>query len=146
MVSDAWIVVAGVLSASALLAIGAIHFGRNLFCRLALALVPLGLGMWSAHLFFHLVTGWRSIVPVIQRFLGVGTPEWSMACSGVAPDGLVTFELLLLDGGLLVSLYIGWRTAKTLHEKLAFAAFATALWACGVLILLRPMQMRGMLS
>jgi hypothetical protein len=102
--------------------------------------------MWAAHLSFHLVTGWRSVWPVVQRLLGVGQPEWSLACSGVAPDGLLTFELLLLDAGLLLSLYVGWRIKRTLARYLPFAAFAVALWAAGVLILLQPMQMRGMLS
>jgi cytochrome c oxidase assembly factor CtaG/ferredoxin len=140
------LVLVGLLAASASLVAGAVALGRARFCRLSLALVPLGLGMWAAHLSFHLVTGWRALWPVVQRILGVGQPEWSLACAGVAPDGLITFELLLLDAGLLLSLYVGWRIARTLPRYLPFAAFAVALWAAGVLILLQPMQMRGMLS
>jgi cytochrome c oxidase assembly factor CtaG len=138
-------VAVGLLLAAALLGAGALALGRALFCRYSLALVPLGLGMWAAHLSFHLVTGWRSLWPVVQRMLGMA-PGWSMACSGVAPDGLVSFELLLLDAGLLLSLYVGWRIAGTLARFLPFAGFAVALWAAGALILLQPMQMRGMLS
>jgi hypothetical protein len=135
----------GLLVASGLLVAGAFAVGRALFCRLSLALVPLGLGMWAAHLSFHLVTGWRAVWPAAQRALGLGPPEWSMACSGLAPDGLVGFELLLLDAGLLLSLYLGRRIARTRAPYFPFAAFAVALWAAGALILLQPMQMRGML-
>jgi hypothetical protein len=131
--------------AVALLVAAARALGRARFCRLSLALVPLGVGMWAAHLSFHLVTGWRSLGPIVQRILGAGRPDWSLACAGVAPDWLVTVELLLLDAGLLLSLYVGWRVATRLAHFLPFAAFAVALWATGALILLSPMQMRGML-
>lgn len=138
------LVLVGLLIASALLAAGRKALGRALFCRLALALVPLGMGMWAAHLAFHLATGWRSLWPVVQRLLRFGDPQWSLACAGVAPDRLVSVELLLLDGGLLASLYVGWKIARTPPRYLPFAAFAAALWVVGVWTLLSPMQMRGM--
>jgi hypothetical protein len=53
---------------------------------------------------------------------------------------------LLLDAGLLFSLYLGWKIARSLPRYLPFATFAAALWAAGVWILLQPMQMRGMLT
>ena len=140
------LVLGGLLLTSGLLALGAYAAGRTLFCRYALALVPLGLGMWAAHLSFHFVTGWRSLWPVLQRVLGAADPDWSLACAGLAPDGLLTFELLLLDAGLLSSLYVGWRIAGSVRRYLPFAAFALVLWAVGAVILLQPMQMRGMIS
>jgi hypothetical protein len=139
------LVLLGLLIASGWLAACYFAVGRALFCRLSLALVPLGLGMWTAHLSFHLITGWRSLWPVLQRVLDAGQPEWSLACSGAAPAGLVTFELLLLDAGLLLSLYVGRRIARTPARFWPFAGLAVALWAAGALILLQPMQMRGML-
>src|SRR5262249_46261804 len=65
------LVLVGLLIASAVLVAWCFAFGRALFCRLSLALVPLGLGMWAAHVSFHLFTGWRSLWPVAQRALGV---------------------------------------------------------------------------
>ncbi len=138
-------VVVGLAVASTAMVAGRVAFGRALFCRLALALVPLGLGMWAAHLLFHLATGWRSLGPVVERALGLGAPDWSLACVGMAPDGLVRCELLLLDAGLLLSWYLGWRIAQARRSYLPFAFFAAALWVAGVAILLSPMQMRGMM-
>ena len=139
------LVAAGLAIAAALLACGAVALGRALFCRLVLALVPLGIGMWSAHLGFHVATGWRALVPVVARFAGGDAPDWTLACAGVASDRLLTLQLLLLDGGLLLSLYAGWRIARTARGLAPFAGFAAALWAAGVLICVEPMQMRGML-
>lgn len=91
------------------------------------ALVPLGVSMWTAHLLFH--------------FLNALSP-------GLAATLLHPLQLLLLDAGLLLSLYIGWRLAK-LHAArkliLPWAALALALYTWGVWILFQPMQMRGML-
>ncbi len=140
------LVVLGLAIASAALAAGRLGLGRALFSRLALALVPLGAGMWAAHLTFHLATGWRSLLPVVERAFGRGDPDWSLACPGVAPDRLISVELLLLDAGLLASLYLGWRIARSGPRYLPFATFAAALWATGAWILLQPMQMRGMLT
>jgi cytochrome c oxidase assembly factor CtaG len=135
----------GLAVAAALLATGAAALGRTLFCRLSLALVPLGIAMWAGHLLFHLVTGWRALAPVVARFAGVGAPDWSLACAGLPSPALLTFQLLLLDAGLLLSLYAGWRIAGTARRALPFAGFASVLWATGVLIFVEPMQMRGML-
>jgi cytochrome c oxidase assembly factor CtaG/polyferredoxin len=139
------LVAAGLAIAAALLSIGALHFRRTQFCRLSLALVPLGVGMWAAHLAFHLVTGWRSLLPIVERLLGVPDPAWSLSCAGGASDGLLTLELLLLDAGFVLSLYLGWRITRGLRRFFPFAGFAAALWTVGVAILFQPMQMRGML-
>jgi len=96
---------------------------RESRARLALALVPLGLTMWAGHWIFHLVTG-------------AGAP--------VSPSTLVGLELILLDGGLLVSLYAAWRVARASAAFLAWATVAAGLWICGVWIFLEPMPMRGM--
>ncbi|HEY1435291.1 MAG TPA: 4Fe-4S binding protein, partial [Thermoanaerobaculia bacterium] len=91
--------------------------------RLALALVPLGLTMWSGHWIFHLATG----------------AGWV-----VSTTTLLGIELVLLDVGLLVSLYAAWRVAKASRGFLAWAAVAVCLWGAGVWIYLQPMPMRGM--
>jgi cytochrome c oxidase assembly factor CtaG len=92
--------------------------------RIALTLVPLGMGMWAAHWLYHLLAAWP--------------PGLFSAAS------LLGLELTLLDAGLLVSLYTLWRTEGPRRAKLLWTAAAAALWACGAWILLQPMPMRGM--
>jgi cytochrome c oxidase assembly factor CtaG len=95
---------------------------RDLTGRFVLALIPLGFGMWLAHFTFHLARG--------ADILGI--------------------ELLAIDAGLIVTLYILWRVATLARVQVsqAFAAvapwctLAIGLWAAGFWILLQPMDMR----
>jgi cytochrome c oxidase assembly factor CtaG len=93
--------------------------------RIALTLVPLGMGMWAAHWLYHLLTS--------------GLPGVFSA------ESLLGLELALLDAGLLASLYAAWRSEGARRARLPWAAAAAALWLCGVWILLQPMPMRGMM-
>jgi ferredoxin len=115
-----------VIPALAVLLCGTVNRrGLDTTRRFVFTLVPLGVSMWAAHLLFH-----------------AGTLTFGPAIS-VTPA-----QLLLLDAGLLLSLYIGWRIAKDYAARallLPWAALACALFFCGVSILLQPMQMRGML-
>ncbi len=117
--------------------------------RLVFTMVPLGFAMWGAHLLFHFATGWSAPWPVLQqRFLGaqvqIGMPAM--------PDWLTAAQLLLLDAGLLLTLYVGWRIAMRCTAKLPsafgialpWAVLAIALYSVGAWILFEPMQMRGM--
>jgi cytochrome c oxidase assembly factor CtaG len=132
---------------------------RNVVCRFAGALVPLGLSMWTAHFLFHLLAGAATLRPIVQRIardLGgavFGTPAWAAGVVSMhTPDWLTELQLLLLDAGLLASLYTGWRIA--LHDSgrrgrsvaylAPWAVLMLALWAGGVWIVFQPMQMRGM--
>jgi hypothetical protein len=131
---------------------------REIACRFATALVPLGVSMWAAHLLFHLATGAGAIVPVVRRAAAavaggrawLGAPDWS-AAHGAAPAWLDPAKILLLDVGLCATLWVAWRIAGTLapRTRAAIAAFlpwavlAWALWGAGAWILLQPMQMRG---
>jgi ferredoxin len=134
---------------------------REIFSRFALALLPLGLGMWSAHLLFHTLTTWSSAVPLVQQFahdLGLhtlGMPDWSSS-AGMAATGqsLLAVQLFLLDAGLVLTLYAGWRLARTLINTsaahslrfmLPWASAVAALYIFGFWVLLQPMQMRGMM-
>jgi hypothetical protein len=132
---------------------------RTIACRFAWCLVPLGFAMWTAHYGFHFFTSFDAIVPTSQRFaaeLGfgsLGSPNWSCSCCKPAPDWLLKFEIVMLDLGLLASLYAMWRVALSLlgsrsaamKAAVPWALLATALFAAGVWILLQPMEMRGML-
>jgi cytochrome c oxidase assembly factor CtaG len=131
---------------------------RELFCRFSLALVPAGLAMWAAHLLFHGSTGWFTVWPVLQRVAGdlgvgwLGTPRWMAWSPLLAPASMLAVQLLLLDAGVLLSLYAGWRIARDCtnrpHDGLLllapWAVVVALLYVVGVWVFLQPMQMRGM--
>ena len=130
---------------------------RESFCRGALSLVPLGMGMWAAHLLFHLVVPTPSFVPLVQQsvtdfgFHWLGAPHWSAAADLLQGNGLLQLQLLFLDGGLLLSLYLAWRMAagrRVTSRLLAVAPLAlltVTLYVLGFWVLLQPMQMRGVM-
>jgi hypothetical protein len=132
---------------------------REIFCRLALALVPLGAAMWAAHFLFHLVTAWGTAWPVVQRSVAgtgfglFGEANWGASMPRLGADALLKLEVLLLDVGILLALYSGWRVAVSstrsagaaLALLLPWALMAVALYASGVWVFLQPMQMRGMM-
>jgi ferredoxin len=130
----------------------------SLTCDFTVALAPLGLAMWVGHFVFHLLIGAQTAVPALQRAANdiglawLGTPEWTLGSFAFVRDWLPRLRLLLLDGGLLLSLYVAWRIAhrQALQFRSAagafapWAALATILFGVGVWIFLHPMQMRGM--
>jgi cytochrome c oxidase assembly factor CtaG/ferredoxin len=138
---------------------------REVMCRFAWSLVPLGCAMWLAHYSFHFFTSCDTIVPVTQRFAAdfhlaaLGAPDWVCSCCRPAPDWLLKAELLMLDFGLLTTLYSVWRISgwqiagsgvlpadalgRTWKIAWPWVVLAAALFAVGVWILLQPMQMRG---
>jgi polyferredoxin len=144
--------VALVLGMAVVAAVAAGLWNREVFCRFSQALLPLGLAMWTAHLLFHLFTGWGTLDPALhQAAADVGWHFFSPAHWGVqAPllraNSLLSAQLLVLDAGLLITLYLGWRLAqerKWLLLPWAFtvvAGYAVAIW-----IVLQPMQMRGVM-
>jgi hypothetical protein len=127
--------------------------------RFAFALVPIGFGMWLAHYSFHLFTSWETILPATQRFAAdrgwtaLGDPLWECACCQGAAAWSPHVELLMLDFGLLASLYAGFRiaeanTSSTSQALKAFSPWATLivlLFVLGVWIVYQPMEMRGTL-
>ena len=124
-----------------------------------MALVPLGVSMWAAHFVYHLLTGASALVPVFKRAandIGInflGRPDWSSASAIVHLDWLTSIQILLLGAGLLLTLYVCWRTAFSFTKQtrsafgllMPWAALAVALYAAGVWVLFQPMQMRGMM-
>jgi cytochrome c oxidase assembly factor CtaG/ferredoxin len=140
---------------------------RETVGHFAWSLAPLGFAMWMAHYCFHFFTSFDAVVPVTQQFASrfgmasLGPPNWVCSCCRGAPDWLLKAELLMLDVGLLASLYAAWRISWGLvspqadsHRDVRWQALKAAapwmvllvtLFALGVWILLQPMQMRGML-
>jgi cytochrome c oxidase assembly factor CtaG/polyferredoxin len=150
---------------------------RGIFCRFSLALLPLGLAMWAAHLVFHLGAGLPSIVPALQQAAGdfvslhtpaalhigswrlrvlqhhypLGEPHWATG-SGIQAETLQQIQFVLLDGGLLISLYAGWKLAqqmthahgRPLRMWVPWSLAVLCLYAFGLWILTQPMEMRGM--
>jgi hypothetical protein len=132
----------------------------QLAARYSFALVPLGFSMWLAHYSFHFLTSFETIVPVTQRFVGelgwtgLGKPLWSCSCCRPASDWILYLQIVMLDIGLLVSLYTALRIAErdgqgTWRAVGAFAPWGTLtvlLFVLGVWIVFQPMQMRGTLT
>ncbi len=118
-------------------------------------LVPVGFGMWTAHYVFHFLIGGLTVVPVVQQYLRdlglpAGDPAWGLG--PLVPESwLFPVELLFLQGGLLVSLVVGYRLAwreergkrQAVRAFAPWAALATGLALAGIWLLLQPMEMRG---
>jgi cytochrome c oxidase assembly factor CtaG len=127
--------------------------------RYPFALVPLGFAMWVAHYGFHLFTSCDTIIPATQRFAAgfgwsfLGSPLLQCACCRPASEWITHFEILMLDFGLLLSLYTGFRIAEanTTHlaqavkTSLPWAILTLLLFASGIWIIFQPMEMRGTL-
>jgi hypothetical protein len=130
---------------------------RTHVLRMAFGLVPLGMGMWLAHYAFHFLASGMTFIPVVHRALGdaglvAGSPDWSTA--GLIPaDWLLPLELAVLEAGLLVSLVVLYRIARSTFDGRRQARRAFAPWAVlalglagtGAWIMTQPMAMRGMM-
>ncbi len=128
-------------------------FKQN-FCRFAMSLAPLGFGMWLAHFIFHFFAAALTPFPAMHRIahdLGLSKDEPTWTVSSLVFYDLPGLELLFLDLGLLLSLYVAWRIAgqlnagKRLMTFLPWGTLATILYAAGVWIIFQPMEMRGMM-
>jgi cytochrome c oxidase assembly factor CtaG len=127
--------------------------------RFSFALIPIGFGMWLAHYSFHLLTSWDTIIPATQRFTAdfgwnaLGQPLWQCSCCRPAAEWIPHLEILMLDFGLLLSLYTGFRIAEANTTRVSQALKAFSPWALliillfafGVWIVFQPMEMRGTL-
>ena len=107
--------------------------------------------MWLAHFSNHLVTGWNTSIPAVERFFSrVSSGGYPQAW---IPGWLPSLELLFLGLGLLLTLYSAWREACRVSggDRVAlavmspWAVLASALYAAGLWIVFQPMQMRGMM-
>ena len=140
---------------------------RATIAQVTLALLPLSIAMWLAHLGFHFVTGFRSAWPPLQRAAqdlgmnGLGVPQWSENCCAIMPTWLIPAQLCIVGSGLLVTLSLMWSRAEQLIEhthdtvpgmlavmRRACMGMLAAIswWILAVWIVLQPMQMRGLLS
>lgn len=121
--------------------------------KFALALVPLGLAMWTAHLLFHFAVGWNSIVPMIRALAAFSGIRHEGPVDVTSPllsaDSLLRLQTSMLGIGLLASLYAGWRLARRIQKAFLRVLLLVAPWsvACvclylsGIWILMQPMAM-----
>jgi len=124
-----------------------------LLVRYSYALVPLGFGIWLAHYSFHFLTGFLTVVPVLQSAaldvgLNVlGTPAWGLTGLAVAPVHAIEFGFIGL--GLLGSLLVSYRLAeqdapaKVVRVFLPWASLAAIVSLTAVWLMSQPMEMRG---
>lgn len=133
---------------------------RETAARFSYSLVPIGFSMWLAHYTFHFFTSASTIVPVVQRFVAewgivyAGEPAWDCACCMPAAPWLLHLEILFLDFGLLLSLYLAYRIAgdrmgtmrRACTAVIPWAGLILLLFAAGIWILFQPMEMRGTLQ
>jgi ferredoxin len=122
--------------------------------RYAFALVPLGFGVWLAHYGFHFLTGFLTIVPVMQSALAdlggplLGAPRWDLGPVLPIP-WLYPVELGFMGLGWLGSLLVAYRLAVEDAPEHPWRAFLP--WAGLSLLLLltatwlmaQPMEMRA---
>lgn len=119
----------------------------------AKSLVPLGLGIWTAHYMFHFLTGLLTFVPVLQHAVAsvgpalLGQPRWTL---GGLPAAVVhPLEMCVLLAGLVVSWVVAWRIAERRAPRAAVGAFlpwaglALALFSAALWLLAQPMEMRS---
>jgi ferredoxin len=120
----------------------------------AVALIPLGFGMWIAHYAFHLLTGLLTIVPVTQSaaadlfgWAALGDPWWTW--TGAKPGAVFPIQIGFVLLGTLGSLAVAHGISEREHPNRPGAA--TAPWAVVVLlfaaaalwVLSNPMEMRA---
>lgn len=127
--------------AAGLLVAPAVLSWKSTTRRFAFAILPLGFAMWVAHFLFHLVTGWRSILPVGARIFRIA----ATGGSAELPTWFPQSQLLLLGAGLVLSVYLIWRMTESIARTTRWGVFAIAIYAACIWILFQPMQMRGML-
>lgn len=121
--------------------------------RMAWSLVPLGVGIWTAHYMFHFLTGLWTFVPVAQHLAErtglslLGAPDWGRG--GLHESLVLPIELGFLGFGVIGSLAIAvrllqqdfgarWRAAFTPWAVVHVSLFSAAVW-----LMLQPMDMRG---
>ena len=133
---------------------------RELACRFSLTLAPLGAAMWAGHFLFHLLSGYAAAWPVAQQTFSdwgihfLGGPDWGLSALRVGANSILTLQTLLLDAGLLLALYLGWRIAREYVPRVRtalgllapWASISLALYAGGIWTFLQPMPMRGIMG
>ncbi|MBI3300101.1 MAG: 4Fe-4S binding protein [Elusimicrobia bacterium] len=140
------------LPAAVLLGAAALSRGSEPLVKTALrfspALIPLGLGVWTAHYGFHFLTGAGTLVPAVQAvvedlsgFEFLGRPLWGLG--GLSPMAAQGIGQGVLALGLVGSLAAAWRQGQGLKASWPWLLVCAVLWGAGAWVLSQPMAMRG---
>jgi len=120
----------------------------------AYALVPFGVGMWTAHYCFHLLTALLTVIPITQNianglagFAVLGEPFWRW--TGMRPGAVFPIQLGCILLGAMGSLALAYRISERDYPE--NPGPPTAPWVCvtvalasvAIWILSQPMEMRG---
>jgi hypothetical protein len=123
--------------------------------RYAFSLVPVGVGIWTAHYGFHLLAGFWTAVPVLQESMrAFGAPPPAEALwhvQSLAPAAILPIQTGAILLGTLGSLIVAYKIAEREHPSRALAACAP--WAAlslllgsgGLWVMAQPMEMRGLM-
>lgn len=126
--------------------------------KFALALVPLGLAMWLAHLSFHFISGWDSVRGPLRNLavcLGMRADTMAEVYSPLmSADGLLKLQASMLGIGLLATLYSGWRIARRPETPFGrvlllvgpWSVTSVGLYLAGIWIFTQPMIMGSAFS
>jgi ferredoxin len=126
---------------------------RVALASFAPAFVPIGLGFWAAHYFFHFLIGLLTIVPVTQNFLLdhritlFGAPDWTLG--GLPPEVVGVIQVAALLIGYAASMLLAQRTAQRLYRRdavfgfVVWALLLTGMMLAGWWLIQQPMEMRG---
>lgn len=115
--------------------------------RYSYSLVPLGFGIWLAHFSFHFLTGFYTIVPVIQSAVSfLGEPRWGTP--GLAPNVVQLFEFGFITLGLLGSLLVSYAIAaaeelRPMRVFVVWAGLSVVIAAGAFWLMSQPMEMRA---
>ena len=122
--------------------------------RFAFALVPLGLGVWTGHYLFHLLTGAMTLVPVAQSaaidFTGrrlLGEPMWTL--TGMRPGSVYVVQVGCVLTGMFGSLAVAFQLSARVHPQrpvrawLPWTLVIVLLAAAATWVLSQPMEMRA---
>lgn len=129
-----------------------------IFRRYGVGFLPLGLGIWMAHYFFHFTVGAGGLIPAFQNVfvkLGLpifGRPDW--ASGAVLPyDVIFPLQLVMIYGGFMGSALAIYQISRKMYKKkaarramLPFLILALLLGVIAILIMAQPMQARGALT
>jgi hypothetical protein len=119
----------------------------------AIALVPIGFGLWLAHYSFHLLTGVWTILPVTQSAAAdlfgramLGNPLWGLA--GMRAGAVFPLQIGFVMLGAFGSLAVAYGIAEREHPARPAAAIpwvvlVLVIAAAAIWVLSQPMEMRG---
>ncbi len=147
-------VVGGAAALTRLIAGGAGGSIRRTAVSYTYALVPFGVGMWTAHYGFHFLTGLFTVVPITQStaidlagWPVLGEPFWRW--TGMRPGSVFPIQLGCILLGAMGSLALAYRISDRDYPErpgpptVPWAIVTVALTSVAIWILSQPMEMRG---